>query len=388
MDGILDTLCQATKGLHSERYQSHKFCYDSDHGSVVEYEKEREVQWKEWGETEHFRNMRNLRDKAKELADEPSWFHYFLDGSRHTYKVDDMSFRRNVYPILAGQVGVSCCKREERHILPEFFRRSLVLVVPDSALKSEFNKRTEVKSLCDKINHSPKLELLRKKLHCQELYFSDVLSYNLDSDMKYDKKGIAKIQDDMIAEEKRAVADLVPKLNKTTYLIKDGSLEYKAVHESSMNLSEAKMRLNYQFVLGVSKSFNPTKCYVKGGGTNSSIVANLKAFERTPAYRYSSAISGENVDFCIWYLRLRDNRYTKNVFDGVIKVEKLIQEDERKNGVETDLIDMLSVFLLRERTPVCYGRDKRWANHIYPIYATELFAKSHYMSDRLFLNLF
>ncbi|MCX7865416.1 MAG: hypothetical protein N2423_10360, partial [Novosphingobium sp.] len=35
-------------------------------------------------------------------------FSFFLDGSRHTYKVDDMSFQKNVYPIIAGQVGVGC----------------------------------------------------------------------------------------------------------------------------------------------------------------------------------------------------------------------------------------------------------------------------------------
>lgn len=155
-----------------------------------------------------------------------------------------------------------------------------------------------------------------------------------------------------------------------------------------MNLSTARMKLNYQYVLGVSKSFNPTKCLVKGGGTNSSIIASLKENERTPAYCYKSKISGEDVHFCVWYIRLRDSHYTQNVFDGVIKVEKLIQDSERRHGVDTELIDYLSAFLLRERNPVCYGTDKRWANHLYPVYVTELNAKSKYMSNDLFLSLF
>ena len=88
------------------------------------------------------------------------------------------------------------------------------------------------------------------------------------------------------------------------------------------------------------------------------------------------------------YLRIRDSKYTHNVFDGIIKIEKLIQENEVKHGVSTDLIDMLSAFLLKEANPVCYGNDSRWANHLYPIYVTETYAKSKYMSNGLFLSLF
>ena len=90
----------------------------------------------------------------------------------------------------------------------------------------------------------------------------------------------------------------------------------------------------------------------------------------------------------MWYLRIRDSKYTQNVFDGIIKIEKLIQEDEVKHGVNTDLIDMLSAFLLKEANPVCYGNDNRWANHLYPVFLTESFVKSKYMSTEMFLHLF
>lgn len=56
--------------------------------------------------------------------------------------------------------------------------------------------------------------------------------------------------------------------------------------------------------------------------------------------------------------------------------------------MSADLIDMLSAFLLKEANPVCYGNDSRWANHLYPIYVTETYAKSKYMSNGLFLSLF
>lgn len=386
----MDTLVEATKKLHGKRYQSHKFCYDTINNSVIEYEADQEVSWKEFGEKEHFTKPKDLTKIKTQYQGRQSFCKYFLDGSRHTYKVDDMSFGKNVYPILAGQVGISCCRREEKTMQAEFFKRKLVISIPNAALKTEYNKQTDALILREKLNKSEKLTSVRKKFKNESLSIDDVLAYNLDTDVQYEKKGIAKIQDYMIEQEKNAVIDLVKahKLNDENYLIKDGSLEYKAVNNQNMNLSEAKMKHYYQYVLGVSKSFNPTKCYVKGGGTNSSIIAGLRLNERTPAYCYESKISGAGVFFCVWYLRIRDSKYTQNVFDGIIKIEKLIQEDERKDGVDTDKIDMLSVFLLREANPVCYGKDERWANHLYPIYITEAYAKSKYMSNSLFLSLF
>ena len=119
MDGIMDTLEQATKKLHGKRYQSHKFCYDTANNSVIEYDADQEVNWKEYGETEHFTKLRDLTATKQKLTGQESWFKYFLDGSRHTYKVDDMSFGKNVYPILAGQVGISCCRRDGKKMQQE-----------------------------------------------------------------------------------------------------------------------------------------------------------------------------------------------------------------------------------------------------------------------------
>ena len=50
--------------------------------------------------------------------------------------------------------------------------------------------------------------------------------------------------------------------------------------------------------------------------------------------------------------------------------------DEVDNGIESDDIDMISANLIIERNPTCYGTDKRWANHLYPVFLTESFVKS------------
>ena len=386
MSGIMDTFIKASSTkLDIKRYQSHKFCYDTQENSVIEYDADKEVEWENKGETDNIKQARNLSDKVEQLksTNQESWFKYFLDGSRHTYKVDDISIGRDVYPILAGQVGISCCGRKNKRMYREKFERKLVLSIPTRAITKENYKEKEAKLICEKINQS---ENLKKR----NLEIGEILLYKIDGDDKLDKKGIAKIQDYMIEQEKKSVMELVDagKLNKNSFLIKDGSLEYKATQNNHMNLTEAKMKNAFQYVIGVSKSFNPALCKVKGGGTNSRIVANLKENERTPACCYKSEISGSGVTFCVWYLRLRDSKYTQNVFDGVVKVEKLVQENEKKNGVNSELIDTISAFLLLERNPVAYGKDSRWANHLYPVYVTESFAKSKYMANDTFLKLF
>ena len=63
---------------------------------------------------------------------------YFLDRPRRVYKVDDHTYiaseeKRVIYPIVAGQIGVGCCKRENRIIKPECFMREIVISVPDIA---------------------------------------------------------------------------------------------------------------------------------------------------------------------------------------------------------------------------------------------------------------
>jgi len=51
-------------------------------------------------------------------------------------------------------------------------------------------------------------------------------------------------------------------------------------------------------------------------------------------------------------------------------------------------VDNISAWLVNERNPVCYGKDDRWANHLYPVYLTETFIKSKYRGTAHFLNLF
>lgn len=385
MGTVIKVIEKETSGVS---FNSHRYCHDTGDRSIVDYDDNKDIIWKEYGETEKLTKPVNLKAAADARCGYPSIFSFFLDGSRHTYKVDDMSFQKNVYPIVAGQIGVGCCERQNSKLQPALlFERKLVIALPDKAFSTDWDGQDQAKPLLEKINKSARIKGF------SAIHFSDLLIYDTNKDEKLEKKGVAKIQDYMVELEKQLVADLVTagKLDESNYLIKDGSLDYQKVsakkNKSALNLSSEHIRNNYRRVIGVSKSFDPTKCFVQGGGANSNIIANLKLYERTPAYRYNSQRA--SADFCIWYLRIRDKQHTHSIFDGVIKIEKLIvTEKERIHGIETDDINNITAYLINERNPVCYGADDRWANHLYPVYLTEQYVKSKYLSNDLFIQLF
>jgi hypothetical protein len=149
---------------------------------------------------------------------------------------------------------------------------------------------------------------------------------------------------------------------------------------------------SYRWVIGVAKSFNPELCQVSAGRgktkPNSEAIIRLPQYARTPVARVSIDRIPD-IEFAVWYVRLRSIQQTKTPYDGVIKVEKILVTDtERKNGIKTEDVDNISATLINERIPTCYGSDLRYANHLYPVYLTESYIKSTYMSNEMFLNLF
>ena len=354
----------STAITHGRRFLSNSFCFDSEPNVEPPLDNEQLPRYFESAETDPSRKPHDLSRLISKLSKVPSCFRYFLDGSRQVFKLDDVEFDGNIYPIAAGQTVVGCCRREDREIDKEFLDRKLVIVLPSCAMKHQqayaFNK------LLNDTNGSPTLK--RYALHVDE-----ILLYNLDAALSFEEKAIAAVQNFMLEQERHAVIRLAQsgRLKKDAYLIKDGSLEYRAddYHECE----------GFNWVLGVSKTFNPSRCHVRLNRgklyVDPLMVAQLKQFERTNAYRYPLRVSGKEIYFCVWYVRLHENMFARHAFDGVLKVEKLMRRSEIQSGIDSERIDLISAQLMRERNPVCYGSDHRWANHIYPMYVTEQFAK-------------
>lgn len=67
---------------------------------------------KEFAESIHDPHMRDMCPLAEKMRPMPPLFKFFLDGSRRVYKVDDIQYDKKVFPIVSGQISVSCCGRE------------------------------------------------------------------------------------------------------------------------------------------------------------------------------------------------------------------------------------------------------------------------------------
>lgn len=385
---ITQILAEETGG---KSYKAHKYSLDSERSSL-EYSgsEDRAFSWKKHGETEPPVTYKSLDTLARFLSGrDEQVLTYFLDGSRHVYKVDDMAYAQSgnrsvIYPTIAGQVGVGICRRENKVMIPESLIREIVLSVPSIADPS--GKGGFFESLSVKLNGSNELTRIKQ---CG-WKFATPIPYEIKQDeRKFEDRGTARIQGAMIEREKQMVKRLVRegKLNQDNYLVKDGSLEYRLTKtDKDDDKSFQTFRQNYNWVIGLSKSFNPESCFDKGK-TNPGFIADLPLYHRTPVAYFGS--EKEPLAFAVWYVRLRDKSKTRTPFDGILKVEKiLVREDEIKNGMETETVDRLSALIINERNPTCYGADTRWANHIYPIYLTERFVKSQYLSTESFLHLF
>lgn len=383
---IMNILAEATGG---KSYKAHKYPIDYADRPSIDYG-DSEIIWKRRAETTQHRTYVNLLGLSKKLASrDDQILSYFLDGSRRVFKVDDIAFvqsggRSIIYPVIAGQIGVGCCHRVNKKVVPVQLKREFVLSMPDVADadgKPGFWPATAKKlSECDEL----------KRLGIE---FAAILPYKTskNNDKKLEDRATACVQDRMIESEKKLVAELVRegKLNQNNYLVKDGSLEYRPTKEDKADKRRYQtFKNNYNWVIGVSKNFNPEVCEDINGKPNPGFIADLPLYHRTPVAEYENPMLGD-IKFAVWYIRLRDKEKTRTPFDGVLKIEKiLVTEEEIEFGIDSEQVDTLSAYLINERNPVCYGSDLRWANHIYPIYLTESFVKSRYLSAESFLHLF
>ena len=388
---IMDILAKETGG---KSYKSHKYSLEESDRSAVEYgETNSTIQWKRRGETKDIKTYVPLANLSRQVGSE-QLLTYFLDGSRHVYKVDDMGFEKSgnrtaIYPIIAGQIGIGCCRRENKRMFCEKFEREIVIAMPDIA-QSSGKKQGFFTATAQKLNSGTELA----RISASGWKFSTILSYKSAKDEKdYNDKGTAQIQKRMMQNEQNMVAELVKekKLNDNNYLVKDGSLEYQPNKEMRRDTREyQRFKNNYDYVIGVSKRFNPEVCLNSSGKPDPGFIAELPLYSRTPVAYFTDTDFLGDIGFAVWYIRIRDQFQTRTPpFDGVIKVEKiLVSPEEVANGIESDLVDLLSAHLINERNPVCYGSDQRWANHLYPVYLTERYVKSHYLSTESFLHLF
>ena len=390
MGKILDYIAQETQG---KCFASFKYCYDNSNQPNIEYEPSEDsyINMKDYAEDNHSPKSRDMSERALLCQDGPPLFKFFLDGSRRVYKVDDIQYDKRVFPIISGQISVACCKREMNddytfrsfaHVDEEVYP---VVCLPNTANGEGVDNAVFFGNLKNKLNEHPTLKQAGIEIGKVMPY-----SVKLDGRETLENKAIARIQDEMVDCEKRIVARLMGKhlLTHESYLIKDGSIQYKPMKTGDYKELN-RIRNNYRYVVGVSKRFNPNLMKDNRGQSSAGAIASLSLFHRTPAFLWNPGPEWGGVNFAIWYVRIRDTRYTVTPYSGILKIEKMLMTGyENEHGLSSDEIDTITANIINERNPVCYGNDARWANHLYPVYMTESYCKSRYRSDIQFINLF
>ena len=308
---------------------------------------------------------------------------FFLDGSRHVYKVGDVLIAGTVYPVVAGQIIVGCCIRENRAIKEFRHRRRLVIAMPkiydaDNHGINFFRKKCQDinNAINENVTISPKIQ------------FDKILPYKTDGDItsgrnKYLHQAITVIQNEMMDEERMMVNTLCAEftINEQAMLVKDGTLEYKKdfTNNPDADLDSAMFDLNVENVIGVSKLFDP-ELLNRVEPQIGKIIADLPPYSRTNAFKYYH----EGKNYCMWYLRLRETPNAATRYSDVVKVELVMVGKEQMSSQQ---INMISTHLINEGYPVCFGNDSRWANHLYPVYLTESYCKSKYINDQIIIKL-
>ena len=108
-----------------------------------------------------------------------SRFKFFLDGSRHVYKVGDVLIAGTVYPVVAGQIIVGCCIRENRELRKFKYERKLLIAMP-KIYDADHHGPNFFRKKRDEINTA----IEDNSLICPKVKFDAIIPYKVDGDIK------------------------------------------------------------------------------------------------------------------------------------------------------------------------------------------------------------
>lgn len=317
-------------------------------------------------ETSHTKTKRRL-----EITECPfSLFHYFMDGSRRTYKIGDLVISgKKIYPVIAAQVRAGCVQRNGTKVSKQSLISQNYLLISSTFNDVNFD---EIKARVRRCARLP-ISLLVEKY-----------SFNKMKDSAPNNAAIAKANSLMHKLEIDILTQMVKAkiLDTDKMLIVDGPLQFLGEDNGKDDFADL-----FYNVVGVSKSFNPNLSVSdkRSGAHIGTQILKLNYGERTPVFRKKNS---RNRVFGFWYLRIRQRQDVKNPLDGIIKVEKMAIREDIERGFDTDVVDNISLSLIAESIPTCHGKDERWPNHLYPVYLAETMIKSTFASDVAFINQF
>lgn len=304
-----------------------------------------------------------------------SLFRYFLDGSQRSYRVIDASFEKRYLPICAGQIGVAVLERMDDNNLA--VRRDLTEIENILAIPSLVEK-DNAKDIENKINQEidPKFQFRIVRY-----------DYSKEEDVDPGDKGRAMIIHEMQILELKKIREMIDRnlLKPDRMLVKDGGLQYRTSKMKNLNFNEEDL-VQFRNVIGLAKTFNPNITLGKGRSREDlgNLVKDLEKQERSTVV---CTRKDELTTQGWWYLRLRPKDKLYNPLQGIVKIEVFATGQEKEKGIPEERADTISGYVYLERNVTPFNADKRWASHIYPIYLTETYLKSSFLSHNRFKAL-
>ena len=318
----------------------------------------------------------DLKGGRKKVPDvSRSMFRYFLDGSQRSYRVIDASFDRRYLPICAGQIGVAILERlEDKRLL---VRRDL----------TKIENIIAVPNLIDEDNSEDLESKINKEIDSKFQFRIVRYKYDINEDSDPGDKGRAMIIHEMQMLELKTIREMINMnlINKYHMLVKDGGLQYREAKIKNLNLTKDDL-VQLRNVIGLAKTFNPNITLGRGRGREDlgNLVKNLEWKER-------STVICNNKDELTphgwWYLRLRPIDKIYSPLQGIVKIEIFATGMEKEDGISEARADTISSYVFLERNVTPFNADTRWASHIYPIYLTEMYLKSSFLSQNRFKAL-
>lgn len=301
-------------------------------------------------------------------------FAYFMDGSRRTYKIGDLVINgKTIMPVVVAQVRAGSSIRSHEKKLSKYYLSQKNLILLSHKINDVDFDEIKIRIMKSQLAQGMNLEVIKYNFNPQRV--------NVPVDAAIGRAN--EIMHQMEIDILQKMVHTENALNPNKMLIVDGPLQFIAEDTGKPQFADL-----FYDVVGVSKSFDPLLPVAENKRGSSQIGTQLLKLEygdRTPVFKKRNS---RGRVFGCWYLRIRPKEFVHNPLEGIIKIEKMALEEDIENGLDTDIVDNLSLSLLEECSPTCHGRDERWANHLYPVYLTETMIKSSFMSDLVFINNF
>lgn len=285
------------------------------------------------------------------------------------------SIKGHYLPFCAGQIGVAVLQRDDSGRFSTVRNLTTVrnvLSVPNLIGEDSTH------DIADQINTS-----LDKKHHFTIVRYDYVSKEDKDpGDL-----GRAMIIDEMQRQELRTIREMIQQnmIHDKAMLAKDGGLQYRHDKIKDLNLSRDDI-VQLRNVIGLAKTFKPTLTLGKGRNRQSlgNLTKGLRWKERTTVIRPPD---NKATTYGWWYLRLRPTDWMYSPLQGVVKIEVFASGQEKEDGISQARADTISSYVLAERNVTPYKADARWATHIYPIFLTETYLRSSFLSHTRFKSL-